>query len=364
MGLVNLLRFDEDRGAAVSDEEYWNVYFRRKHFCDNLHALVPAEAAGAWDMEIVYGGTGYPALHHEVVRRVRARLAERVERIARHEASPPATVEEMARIAFDELRLAVRRRIDQKLRFFYGVDTDGVNGGTVTRDGETHPLAAGKVADQVRRLASGEKKDALLSQVFEARAVVFGFDAGSGVTAYHLSPDKYICGYVHEGFECIGTGKYASGLSLGRDFRTRTLMMRKQGYPPAEGLLELLASALLAKDHFKEVGGNIHVVLLDRTASQRRREVPDDDARLAGEIVKAHAAGLLGREEAVGLLDGLVFGGRPAGEVEADLFAAAGDEDRLLYVLRGYKLKEIPSLLAGGKKKARGKAAKAKGGGK
>jgi hypothetical protein len=348
MGLVNLLRFDQDSGAAVSDEEYWNIFFRQKHFCDNLHPLLEDDMAAAWDMEVLYGGTGYPALHHETVLAVRDVL--RQTHGAGPEASPPATIKEIARIAFDEMRRAVRRRIDQKLDFFYGCDTDSVNGGTVSRDGATFPLAKGPVSKAVRKLAAGDTQDPLLRQVFETKAVIFGFDSQVGITAYHLSPENYICGYVHEGFECIGQGKYASGLSLGRDFRSRTMMMRKAGYPPAEGLFELLASALLAKDHFKEVGGNIQIVLLDRkspTREGRYREIFDNQARLAGEVVKAQMAGLLSRDDAIALLEALVFKGKDPASVEADLFKKAGDDERLMLVLRGYKLREIPLLLPG-----------------
>jgi hypothetical protein len=356
MALVNMLRFNADCGACVSDEEFWNIYFRRRKYCDNLHSLLDEESGPAWNMEVVYGGTGYPALHTEIVNETRKALKERMKLVRRHKASPPVLVKEIARIAFEEMTKAIRRRIDLKLRFFYGVDTADVNKASLSTGGESFKIASGKVLEALRSLASGAKKDALLRQIFETKAVVWGFDPEVGVTAYHLSPDKYICGYVHEGFECIGTGKYASGLSLGKDFRTRTLMMRKAGYSKAEGLYELLLSAYIARDHFKEVGGNMNIVFLDRAGRSREdriREIFDDTARLAGEIVTAQRAGLIERAQAVSLLDDLVFQGTGFESVESALFKKAGNKEHLLFALRGYKLKEIPELLA--RKKRSGK---------
>ncbi len=351
MALVNFLRFNDDCGAGVADEEFWNVFFRRRLCCDSLHSLLDGKTAQACGMEVVYGGSGYPSFHREVVRETRKAIAARMAQAEKQEAEPPATVREIARMAFDELRKQIRRRIDQKLRFFYGVDTEDVNRSSLSRKGETFPIKQGKVMDALRAVSSGDSKDMLLKFIFDSKAVVFGFDQQVGMTSYHLSPDKYICGYVHEGFECIGPGKYASGLSLGRDFRTRTLMMRKAGYEPAEGLFELLSSALIAKDHFKEVGGNMNMVLFDRRGKKREdrfREVVDGSARLAGEIIKAHLAGLLGKDQAIDLLDSLVYGRVDFKTVEKKLVDKAGGPDGLMLVLRGYKLREIPELLAAG----------------
>ncbi len=40
MSLVNFLKFSEDSGAIISDEEYWNVFFRKRMHGDNLHSLL------------------------------------------------------------------------------------------------------------------------------------------------------------------------------------------------------------------------------------------------------------------------------------------------------------------------------------
>jgi hypothetical protein len=188
----------------------------------------------------------------------------------------------------------------------------------------------------------------LLKPVFDSRAAVFGYDQVYGITAYYLSPEKSILGYVHEGFDCIGSGKYASGLSLGRDFNAKTLMMRKKGYAVAEGLLELISSALVAAEHFKEVGGNMNFVIIDgrgKTHQERYREYTDDVSRLACEVVLCYRAHQLRREQAVDLLGRLVKKGQAVGKIEGMLFARVKNREYVNYLLRRYKLKEIAQVL-------------------
>ena len=208
----------------------------------------------------------------------------------------------------------------------------------------------------------------LLKAVYDVRASVFGFDPLYGITAFYLSPENSICGYVHEGFDCVGTGKYASGLSLGMDFKAKTLMMRQAGYDPVEGVFELLVASLLGVDHFKETGGTLHMVLLDAKAKSRAgryREIFDEPARLCAEAVRGHMDGLLGREAALDVIERVVFKGEAIDRVEKDMFEASPDPTAFRLVLRGYKKNEAVECSArsragGGEKKPGGAKGKAK----
>jgi hypothetical protein len=347
MALVNLLRFDENMGAIISDEEWWNIQFRKRTYCDNLHSLLDEEQSDAWKMEVTYGAVGYPAVHHEVVRDVRALLAERIRSAGKARIAPPATVHDVTRIAFECLQQAVRRRIDQKLKFFYGFDTNDLTRGYIEDNGQKCEIKNTKVVEAARTMAAGDKPDPLLKAAIDCRAAVFGHDPLYGITAYYLSPERSICGYVHEGFDCLGSGKYASGLSLGQSLNARTMMMRRQGYTPAEGLLELVMSALIAKN-FREVGGNMNLVIIDgsrRTHGERYREVFDDRARLATEIGIAFQSKQLPRKDAVSMLNDLVFADRPVAQVEEKLFNSVADRRAFCYILRRYKTDEVPSLV-------------------
>ena len=359
MALVNLLRFSPRSGGIVADEEMWNVFFRRRHHGDNLHSLLTPEQARDWDMEVVLGTVGYPAVQREMLEGARAELAKR------HAAgTPPEGVREVAHIAFEALQKAVRTRIDQKMNFWFGFSSADLMRGSFPSGGRDVPIKTKKVKDYCLGLSDGGKADVLLKAALDFRAAVFGFDTLYGMTAFYLSPERSICGYVHEGFDCIGTGKYASGLSFGRDFNAKTMKMRQAGYAPAEGVYELLYASLLGADHFKEVGGTLHFVLLDgerKNHADRYREIFDEKARLCQEVARAAVGGFLDRDDAIELLDGVLFKGKPFESIEKDLFARSTDPLALRYHLRGYKRNEAPlcaELARGGGTKAGSAAGK------
>lgn len=269
MSLVNFLKFSADSGAIISDEEYWNVFFRKRMHGDNLHSLLNPETAMKLGIQAVYGGVGYPSIHREVIENSRMEIQQV---ISQKGLAAFQRVKDIARVAFDTMQTAIRKRIDQKMQFYYGFQTHELNAGRFSVDGESWPIESDAVREKAQKLASRETQDTLLKAVMEAKAAVFGFDA-DGITGYYLAGENSIMGYVHEGFEAVGTGKYASGLVFGRDFKAKTLQMRQKGYQPAQGLYELIDSAFLAGEHFKEVGGNYNIVILDRKAKEAAGQV-------------------------------------------------------------------------------------------
>ncbi|MHC4598152.1 MAG: hypothetical protein ACYS47_04020 [Planctomycetota bacterium] len=344
MAMVNLLRFSRTSGGIVADEGFWNVFFRRREHGDNLHNLLTPEMAQEWDMEVILGTVGYPSVHQEALGEVRETLARR-----HAEGGRPEGVREVARMAFEAIQAVVRKRIDQKMRFWFDFESDDLVRGFYEKGDGKVPIRNDKVKDLCLSLSKGGKRDALLKAVFDVRAAVFGFDPLYGITAFYLSPEKSICGYVHEGFDCVGSGKYASGLSLGLDFNAKTMMMRREGYAPVEGLFELLQASLLGIDHFKETGGTLNFILLDAEAknrAERVREVFDEPARLCAEAVRGTLSGLIEREKAVDCLEKIVFRGEDLAVAEKAIFDAASDPLALRYVLRGYKKNEA-KLCAG-----------------
>jgi hypothetical protein len=355
MAMVNLLRFSPTSGGIVADEGFWNVFFRRRNHGDNLHRLLTEEMAEDWGMEAVIGEVGYPSVHHETMGKVQEVLCS-----MHREGVRPEGVRGIARVVFEAMQEVVRKRIDQKMGFWFDFQSDDLVRGFYRKKGGEIPIRNAKVKEMCLDLSKGGKKDALLKAVFDVRASVFGYDSLYGITAFYLSPEKSICGYVHEGFDCVGSGKYASGLSLGLDFNAKTMMMRQDGYSPPEGLFELITASLLGIDHFKETGGTLNIMLLDseaKTRAGRVREVFDEPARLCAEVVRAHLADLVERKRAIDLIDRIVFLGESLDRAEKALFTSASDPAALKYVLRGYKKNEAAQCAAGAK--GAGKPAKA-----
>ena len=123
--------------------------------------------------------------------------------------------------------------------------------------------------------------------------------------------------------------------------------MRQAGYDTADGLFELIHSATLAGDHFKEVGGNYNIVLLDRSQTDTKlqyREIFDNTARLAAEIVKACRFDLIDRNMAINLIDRLIVKSEPFSSVENALLTGAKDPVELTFILRNYKRNEASEI--------------------
>jgi len=347
MALINFLKFSDTSGAIIADEEVWTTRFRRRLHTDNLHSLLDEEMSDTWNMEIAYGGVGYPSVHREVVNETRAILKSMLTNENEKPDPPqlvPQLVKDVARIAFDCYQKAMRRRIDQKLQFQFGFTTDDLHRGYYEQDQQKVEIKNDEVKKKAKKMSSGEKKDVLLKHAMDTRAAIFGYDPTYGIIGFYLDSENGILAYNFEGFDAIGTGKYASGMIFGKMFGAQTLAMRQAGFKPAEGILELVRSALSAQYHFKEVGGNLNFVLLDsarKSHKDRYREIFDNQARLTTEIVKAFQWEELDRSAAISLIDALLFSGKEWEKIEKKLFSAVKNNDRFQLLLRNYKLDEV-----------------------
>lgn len=347
MAFVNAMRFNRNQGAVVSDEDLWNERFRRRLACDNLHPLFSPEMAETLGLHVVYGGAGYPPLHREVVDQARQELEDRLSRSKnRSRKAPVHTVAEVAAITLDILRDAVRARIDQRLMLYYGFTTDDLNRGWFERDGERVDIRQKKVKEWAHKVSTGNAKDRIFSMIMNTRALIAGYDAAEGFDVHVLETAPSISAWIQDGVDTIGSGKYASAMSLGRFLNNRPLPVRLAGTNPAEGMYELLLSALTATEHFQEAGGNINIVLIDSTARKglRYQEIFDDRARLAGETVRAAHAGLLPRDKAMELLQGIIFEKMPMPEAHKHFEDSAISGQALELLLRGYKMHDVKTL--------------------
>ena len=350
MGMVAALRFNPEMGAIVSDEGDWNLRFRRKAYLDNIHKLVDDDIADSLGIEVAYAGTGYPSLHHEVVLNTRKKIREiwdsRGEDAVKN--PPFRTVEDISRIALDVLHAVIRRRIDLRLHFYYGFSTDELNQGSFIADGKSLEINQDAVLDKARKIASGEEGGRLSSAWFKCRATTFGYDNERGITGYYLDPEKFVMCYNYEGWDAFGAGKYAAGIVLAKYINRKVLKYRREGFPPAEGLMTLLDAAINALDTFQETGGNINITLIDmkeKSSAKRYQEYFDGTSTLAVEIVKAWRCRYLDRPTGEDLITKLIFKNAKPAVIEKELFKKASDPVALELALRGYKLDEIPELL-------------------
>ncbi len=345
MAVINSLAFDRNSGAVVADEEYWFLRRRKSFFADSIHALMPDEAAQELGMEAVYGGVGYPSFHCEVVQSARKELS-RIwsEWKEKGEKTPPFdTVEAVGRKVVEAIQKTIRRRVDEKLRFYYGFGTDDFIKGTFTADGKKHDIKQEKVKGYAKAVIEYTEKSPMIKTIYDNVSMIMGYDRKRGLSQYHVKAENCVLSLVSGRFESIGKGKYASAMVLTHFLGNKTLAERIEGIDPVDGVVELIKATLSAHEYFQEAGGGMNMTLVDGSMKKREdriRTVADNEMKLASETVRALGAGLIARKDALGIVDRLVFQGASADQCEDMLFKAAKDGKRLEFLLRGYKVQD------------------------
>ncbi len=348
MSMVCALKFNAYSGAIISDEEIWNIRFFRKLYLDNLHSLFNDKISDELGIEVIFGGAGYPSFIQEMVELIRERIdVIFYKKDKKYQSYKLETVEDVAKLSLQVMQEVLDKRVNNLLKFYYGFTKDDLNRGFFEEGGEKFEIKQDNIKKRALNIARGKDGSRIMKIVMNTRAMLLGYDKKYGISAYYLDPVNSIVAFNYEGWEAIGAGKYASGVHFSRLFNKRPLDMRKKGFQPAEGMLELVSAGIMAIDHFQQAGGNINIVYLDgskATHQERVVEIYDERAKLTEEITRAYRAELLDRTVAIELIDNLLFKGTPAKKVEKDMFKKSKDELSLRFLLRGYKEAELPII--------------------
>jgi hypothetical protein len=342
MAIVNALKFDDHSGAMLTDEESWLLRRRRTFFGDNLHSLLSPEMADALNIEAVYGCTGLPSFHFEVVQKTRRRLESAYAKGGRSQGGIDGlrTLDDVAKVTMDVMRDLTRRRVDERLKFLYGFTADDLNRGFFETGGQKYDIKQDCVRDRAMKLVTWSDKGALMKNVFENHAVVIGHDPRHGYNAFVLKGELSVLSFVSAGFEALGSGKYAAGIAFAKYLNSRSLAQRKRGLNRTEAMIELINTGTAAADYFGECGGYFNICYVDgrgATHAQRFVNIRDHAAKLAAEIVAAYKEGFLKKADAFGLIDELVFARGKWESVEQAMFKKAKNAKGMDFILRGYK---------------------------
>lgn len=332
MGFVALLRFNDNQGAILGDEESWHLRRNKTYVNDPVHALLERDEAERLGVDLAYAGSGTPSFHRMVVERSRSAIAAFLAKNGRK----PVTLEKLARLTMTEMNNLHREWRDNRLQFYFGFDADALVRGSFQADGSKVDIAADEVKKKAKKII--EKNDGG-GYHNENHALVIGYD-GKGINAFCLKSEIGVLSYVSCGFDVLGKGKYGSAGQFKDVLEPLTLKTRRAGFDRGLGLYSLIRGGLGSSEYYNESGGNFHLILLDRTAkgAARRIEIRDHRARLAREMVVAEMAGLLTRDRVCPLLDELLYGGEKTAAIEKRFFAAVGNDTLLQMVLCGYKL--------------------------
>ncbi len=364
MGIVNILKFDDYAGAIITDEED-NFQVRRTFFRDNLYRLIDLEIAKKLNMEVIYGGVGDAALHHEIYDFVAREIRQDFK--IKKKKSSYKTVEAVGRLVIKALNSALKRKSNNRLRYLFGFNADDLNRGYFTKDGKKYEIKQEKIVKKALEISTKNEEATKRRGACEDHSLIIGFDPENKLCMYNIKAECSVLSHVSGGFDTIGTGKYASVLSFAKCVGRKEQKVRNSGMDHAEGMVELIHSAIYAAEYCTFIGGLFHINYLNGTKKdQKIVEYDEIHVKLATEIVHALHARLIDRATSIKLIRDLMFKGVSEDLVEAELYRSAQEPMKLDTYLRGYKL-DIPDPGAfhfAGKVKGKSKKAKAKAGGK
>ncbi|HPQ39038.1 MAG TPA: hypothetical protein PLV45_01580 [bacterium] len=342
MAIVTSLQFSPTSGAIMCDEEYWYLRRRRSFFLDNFRNVIPEDISDELEIYAGYGGWGHPGFHEEVIERTR----ESIRQVWKDgKKDDLRDLESIARIIRNAMEKTRRRKIDDLLTYLYGFNMDDLNRGSFQENGETIEIKQSAVLEAAKGYSTFKTQNHLTNPIFKNKCVFAGYDPKWGFRGWHINAENTVYSLISGGFEAIGAGLYGAGIEFSRIMNRLTLDQRREGFDRVWGLIALLGATLNAWEHFHEVGGGLHLILIDGTApkkADRYREITDQPMQLAREMVTAVRFGLATYPSIYPLIDELIYRKADPRKVEKKFIDGAADPAALKKLLRGYKFYPFP----------------------
>ncbi|MBI3893504.1 MAG: hypothetical protein HY303_18455, partial [Candidatus Wallbacteria bacterium] len=278
----------------------------------------------------------FPSFHFEVARRAKAGLAQPAGQTRRDGAG-------IARLVHQAYVATHERMLEDKLKYNYGFGRDALNSRSYTRDGKKLEIAQDHVADAARSIAAGNMRATAYARFFNNSGIVLGYDKTRGVQCWYLDHKGCSLGFA-TAIAVLGEGDEVSTHLLSRFIQRRSLEQRRRGFGLSEGLYIAMSIATEIRSSSGKMGGYFQIMFLD--GARGVREMVNDSAHLASEVMRAHLWGFIGRKDAEELTTALVVDGAGDEEIEKQLFARASDPEKLRRYLMGFKPVHAPAAAA------------------
>jgi hypothetical protein len=346
MTSINGIRFDEWSGAMVCDEQrHWNPDRMKMFAADKIRPIVPSEVTARYGFAAAYGNTGTSTIGEELRAILRTRVAREYKEAVERLGEPPAeflSMEELAGIVFEEVRLLKERHVDEQLEGRYGFKTRDLCRQSYLKDGAKVEINAKEVLDAAENLATFKEKKGDSRAVFGNNGIVGGYSPKDGFRLFQFSMNEGTWNPVEAVFVAHGSGSDSANLRFA-EYAAHRIPELSDRVDPVEGVMAAISAVNTAAGNNLGVGGYFNILLFDGRAPKAKvlREIQDHRSRLACEIVQAQDQEWIPEKAARAMIEGLLFGEKPFESVLREFHAAGKSRAALSRLLRGYRKGEF-----------------------
>lgn len=345
MTTINAIRFNRYEGVCICDESISSSDEMRIDVADKIVPCLPPVLVEKYGMVAAAGSTGSCSFGDEIKLSLRLRLqALYEEEIEKHGRAPAKFIgfDKIAPMVFDIMVEQKNNSISRKFMGDYGFNLAEFLEGTYTRNGRTFEIKDKDVVRDLTSLMTWKYQQGEVSSTFLNAFVLTGYDEENGFNIYHYELRNNF--YWHRVQTCYiaeGSGRQSVDPMMYGFAENLLVADRRGNIDRVAGLMALLWGVVTAMDHEIGVGGYPSITIINGRESNfknRIREVNDDRAHLAAQILRAIARNYLDYQDGYALMDELMYGGGSFEDVYAKLFSKVRNGKSFVRLLRGYKI--------------------------
>ncbi|MHC5036708.1 MAG: hypothetical protein ACYTHM_05285 [Planctomycetota bacterium] len=343
MTSINAMKFDDDSGACIFDEERgWNDEGMKTTTVEKMKPVSPEVVTEAFGLVAVYGNTGTSTIGDELRLTIRHRIQKEYEKAETLAGGKPAsflTIAEVAKLAFEVITKLKHTHIDEEMEGRYGFKTRDFINASYEAGGKKVEIKDGDLVKKLDEMITWKARSREGYSVFLNSGIIAGYEPREGFRLFNLSMIEHLCEPVQQVFQADGSGRDLANVVFTEFTNSLGIPERRGDFNRVEGMMGMIAALNAAGRHDIGVGGYFNIICFDGRRKEHADKmwmINDHRAKLASEIVKAATHELIPFTAAGDLIEDLIFEGGEFGSVEESFLKKAKDAKALVRFLRGW----------------------------
>jgi hypothetical protein len=342
MTSINAIRFDQYSGALVCDEQRgWNPENMIINSADKIKSVIPEDIMESTGMAACYGNTGTSTIGDELKFNIKKRVRQEFDRKVKKTGEPPAelaTIEELARWAFETQTELKRGHVNQTIEGRYGFSVNDFCRGYYKKGGRQIDIKDSETISAIHDSITWKGRTGEMTSVFLNAGIIAGYEPRSGFQIYTLSMIEFGYWPVQEIFLTDGSGRDMASVHMTEFSNRKTMPERRSTIHPVEGIFEMVHAVNTACRFDIGCEGYLNIMLIDgkKPNTDRLVQINDDRSKLVSEIVRCYEGRYLDKTKAMEMVEALLWGGATWNAIDTELWKISVHPDKMFDFLRNY----------------------------